>query len=98
MCGKEYVVNSARQKYCPECAPEAIRAVDRPQSIRWNQEHKETYYPARNAKRNAQRKENPEPIRQKEKAYWAKNKDKRAAKNRRAADKRKAKKEPQAPA
>ena len=29
VCGKEYVVNSARQRYCPACAPEAIREVDR---------------------------------------------------------------------
>ena len=31
VCGKEYTVNSARQKYCPVCAYDAFRAVDRVQ-------------------------------------------------------------------
>lgn len=26
-CGKEYTVNSARQKYCPDCADKCIRSV-----------------------------------------------------------------------
>jgi len=30
-CGKEYIVNSARQKYCPDCAYEAVREIDRMQ-------------------------------------------------------------------
>lgn len=93
VCGKDYIVKSARQKYCPDCAYEAVRAADRPMSKKWNQEHKETYYPARNAKRNQERKEHPEIIRAKENAYWQQNKDKLAAKNKRAAEKRKAKKE-----
>ena len=44
-CGKEYTVKSARQKYCPECAYEGVREADRPMSRKWNQEHKDTYYP-----------------------------------------------------
>ena len=36
ICGKSYVVNSARQKYCPDCAHDAVRAVDREQSKAWN--------------------------------------------------------------
>ena len=32
ICGKDYIVNSARQRYCPECAPDRIREVDREQS------------------------------------------------------------------
>lgn len=51
VCGKEYVVNSARQKYCKDCAYEAVRRADRPASREWNQTHKAEYYPARNAKR-----------------------------------------------
>ena len=51
VCGKEYVVKSGRQKYCPDCAYEAVRKVDRPASRAWNQANKETYYPARNEKR-----------------------------------------------
>ena len=66
VCGKPYVVRSSRQKYCPDCAYEAVRAVDRPASRAWNQAHKDTYYPAKNAKRNAQRAADPEPFRAKE--------------------------------
>ena len=66
VCGKPYVVRSSRQKYCPDCAYEAVRAVDRPASRAWNQAHKATYYPARNAKRNAQRAADPETFRAKE--------------------------------
>ena len=43
VCGKEYVVKSSRQKYCPECAYDAVREVDRPASRAWNREHKDTY-------------------------------------------------------
>ena len=35
ICGKEYVVNSARQKYCPKCAKSAIADVDRRQAREW---------------------------------------------------------------
>ena len=35
VCGKDYIVNSARQRYCPDCAPERIREVDREQSRGW---------------------------------------------------------------
>ena len=65
-CGAEYIVNAARQKYCPDCAYDGIREADRPMSRAWNQAHKEEYYPARNAKRRKERAENPEPIREKE--------------------------------
>lgn len=54
-CGAEYAVKSARQKYCPGCAYEAVREVDRPASRAWNQDHKDTYYPAKNAKRRKDR-------------------------------------------
>lgn len=36
ICGKEYIVNSARQRYCPDCAPEAYAAADREASKAWN--------------------------------------------------------------
>ena len=55
VCGKEYIVNSARQKYCPDCAHEAVRKIDRAQSIAWNQGHKETYYREKNEKRREKR-------------------------------------------
>lgn len=55
VCGKEYIVNGGLQKYCPDCAYEAIREADRPMSRKWTQEHKETYYPQRNERRRSQR-------------------------------------------
>lgn len=39
ICGKEYIVNAGHQRYCPDCAPEAIREVDREASKRWNAEN-----------------------------------------------------------
>ena len=51
VCGQPYMVKSARQKYCPQCAPDAIRKVDKDQTKRWIEEHKDTYYPERNKKR-----------------------------------------------
>ena len=75
VCGKTYTVNSARQKYCPDCAYEAVRAADRPASRAWNQAHKDTYYPAKNAKRNAERAANPELVREKEMAYRKKHRE-----------------------
>ena len=39
VCGKEYVVNGGRQRYCPDCAPEAVREVDRAASRAWNAAH-----------------------------------------------------------
>lgn len=47
VCGKEYVVESGLQKYCKDCAPAAIRAIDREQSKKWNKEN--GYYEARRA-------------------------------------------------
>ena len=39
ICGKEYTVNGSRQRYCPGCAPEAVRAIDRAASRQWNAEN-----------------------------------------------------------
>ena len=39
ICGKEYTVMSGNQKYCPDCAPKALAAIDREQSKAWNHEH-----------------------------------------------------------
>lgn len=45
VCGKEYIVTGGLQKYCKDCAPEAVRAIDREQSKQWNKEH--GFYDAR---------------------------------------------------
>lgn len=39
VCGGPYTVTGSRQRYCPNCAPEAIAAVDREQGRRWNAEN-----------------------------------------------------------
>ena len=51
VCGKEYVVTSARCKYCPDCAKDAVRAVDREQSKAWN--HANIDYAKQRAQRHA---------------------------------------------
>jgi len=56
VCGNPYTVKSGRQKYCPECAPEAVRKIDNAQSREWN---------AKNTtpeKRKAERNESAAPI------------------------------------
>lgn len=39
ICGKEYTVTSGNQRYCPSCAPDAIREIDREQSRNWAKEN-----------------------------------------------------------
>lgn len=39
ICGKEYVVSSGLQKYCPDCAADAIRKKDNAASRAWNKEN-----------------------------------------------------------
>lgn len=36
VCGQSYTVNSGLQKYCPNCAAQAIREKDQAQSRAWN--------------------------------------------------------------
>lgn len=80
-CGAQYVVHSARQKYCPDCVKEAYIEAKRPMCRAWNQAHKETYYAAKNAKRREQRKENPEEVRAKERKYRSEHRDKYRSKS-----------------
>lgn len=76
-CGNDYVVKSSRQKYCPACAYDGCREADRPMSRAWNQAHKETYYPDRNAKRRAERARDPEAVRSKERESRGRSKSKK---------------------
>lgn len=39
ICGNPYTVVSGLQKYCPDCAPDAVRTIDRAQSKAWAAEH-----------------------------------------------------------
>lgn len=41
VCGKEYVVNSSLQRYCSDCAPEAVRQAVLPQKRQRAIEHRE---------------------------------------------------------
>ena len=47
VCGGGYIVVNWSQKYCPSCAPEAIREAGRIAALKWQREHKDL---ARNAK------------------------------------------------
>lgn len=47
VCGKEYTVNSGRQRYCPACAENAIKNIDRAASREYFAQHKEEHYEAR---------------------------------------------------
>lgn len=51
VCGGTYIVNSGRQRYCPGCAPAAIKEVDNRQGIEWYRANRDTYNPTRNATR-----------------------------------------------
>lgn len=35
VCGGEYTVSGSNQRYCPACAPAAVRAIDRQQTRQW---------------------------------------------------------------
>lgn len=39
ICGKAYIVYSGNQKYCPDCAPEAVAEIKRKSSAEWNRSH-----------------------------------------------------------
>lgn len=41
ICGAEYVVTGSLQKYCPACAADAVKAVDREQGRVWAAENRE---------------------------------------------------------
>lgn len=46
-CGKKYIVVGSLQKYCPECAPEMIKALDRVQGLEYYKKNKGTINPTR---------------------------------------------------
>ena len=50
VCGKEYKVASARQRYCKTCAPRAVAEIDRKQALKYYEAHKDDNNPTRNAK------------------------------------------------
>ena len=53
ICGKEYVVESGLQRYCKDCAEEAVKEIDRAQGREWNAKNREKL-----ADRKKDRKEN----------------------------------------
>lgn len=51
ICGGEYKVKSARQRYCPDCACAAWAEADREQSLAYYEDHKDEINPKRKAQR-----------------------------------------------
>lgn len=47
ICGKQYLVRCGNQKYCPECASEAVAAIDRQQGLDYYRANAEDINPAR---------------------------------------------------
>lgn len=43
VCGAEYTVESGNQRYCPDCAAEAIKAADRAAALEYYTGHKEQF-------------------------------------------------------
>lgn len=50
-CGKEYVITGGRQKYCSECAEEAVKEIDRKQGLEWYKANADQYNSERNERR-----------------------------------------------
>lgn len=48
MCHQAYAVSSGNQKYCPNCAPEAVAERDRVQGLEYYHKNKEFINPQRN--------------------------------------------------
>lgn len=46
-CGKKYIVSGSLQKYCPICAPEMHRALDRVQGLEYYERNKDKINPPR---------------------------------------------------
>lgn len=42
ICGQKYIVNGSLQKYCPDCAKDAVQQIDREQSRAWANAHRES--------------------------------------------------------
>ena len=41
ICGKEYIVEGGLQRYCKNCAEDAVREIDRAQGREWNKKNKD---------------------------------------------------------
>lgn len=51
VCGNTYTVTCGLQKYCPGCAKDAVRAIDRVQSLEYYHRNKEQINHVRNQRR-----------------------------------------------
>lgn len=56
-CGKPYTVTGGLQKYCPDCAAEAMQENDRNQALQYYEDNKEQTNPVRNDKRRVKTKQ-----------------------------------------
>lgn len=43
ICGKDFVVKSGMQKYCPECAPKKYREISLTGNKKWHDQHPDEY-------------------------------------------------------
>lgn len=41
ICGKPYTVDGSNQRYCPDCAADTVRQIDREQGRKWANDHRE---------------------------------------------------------
>lgn len=57
-CGEKYEVTNGLQRYCRECAPVALREIDRKQGLDYYTTNRDIINPPRNAKRRQNRKAN----------------------------------------
>lgn len=53
ICGQPYVLRGANQRYCPDCAPRAIKKADAEQGLAYYRSMSNKINPARNTKRRA---------------------------------------------
>ena len=58
-CGAEYKVTSPAQKYCPDCAVEAVKEKDREQGMSYYLDKKDIINPERNRRRRNNKRECP---------------------------------------
>ena len=51
ICEKPYILMGSLQRYCPDCAPDAIKEIDKKQGLEYYNKNKQKINPSRNQKR-----------------------------------------------
>ncbi len=68
-CGAEYLVCDPNQIYCPTCAPDAIKEIDKMQGLAYYHRNKDRLNPVRNERRRQARAEANRRLKNMDKAY-----------------------------